>query len=220
MYDRLVNLFDINLLAAKHVLIVGVGGVGASAFEVLIRSGILNITVADFDTYEESNLNRQMNSSLEVLGKKKTSVLYNHAKSINPEIKVHVIDEFITKDSNIDVSRYDYIIDACDSVPAKCLLVKLAREKNVPIIISLGVGNRVHPEMLKVSNLANVTGDPLGKKMRSELRKMQEDINIKCVYSSEDAIKSNPVNSYMAVSSYAGILLADTVIKELLNDRD
>lgn len=217
MYNRLINLYDIEKLSNKNILLVGVGGVGSSAFEVLIRSGIKNITIVDFDTYEESNLNRQIHSNLNNIGKKKVSVLYNYAKSINPLINTQIIPEFINKNSDIDFTKYDFVLDAVDSIEAKVLLITKCHELGIPIISSLGVGNRLIPSDLSVTKLSKVTGDPLGKKLRYELKNNGFLNDTMVVASKELPVKSNPVNSYIGVSCYAGILLADYALKELLN---
>lgn len=218
MYDRLENLYDVKLLENKNILLVGVGGVGSYTFEALIRSGIKNITIIDFDTYEESNLNRQLNSTKDVIGHKKVDVLKKHALSINPDINVTIVDEFINKDSIIDYNKYDFIIDACDSMEAKVLLITKAKEYNKKIITSMGIGNRLNPTSLEINTINNVIGDPLAKKLRKELKNAQFDSNIRCVCSKELPIKGKVISSYMPVTAYAGLLIADYVIKELIND--
>lgn len=219
MYDRLYGLFGedkLNILADKKILLVGVGGVGSGVFEVLIRSGIKNITIIDFDTYEKSNLNRQLNSLEDVIGKKKVEVMKKHAKMINPSINVIALDEYLKEDSDIDLKEFDFIIDACDSVNAKAMLIEKAFANNVRIITSLGVGNRVNPTQFTITKLDKVTSDPLGKKLRNYLKKANFNEEVIVLASKEVPIKSNPVSSYIAVSLTAGILIADYVIKELL----
>ena len=220
MYERIKDLFNGNLerLFNKNILLVGVGGVGSVCFEILIRSGIKNITIIDFDHYEESNLNRQLHSNKNNIGNKKVNVLKEYASSINSDIKVEIVDDFINKDSIIDYSKYDYIIDACDSIEAKVLLITKAHEYNKKIISSLGVGNRIDPTKLKVTTIDKTAGDPLAKKLRYELKKAGFIKKVKVVASEELPIKLNPVSSYMGVSAYAGILLADVVIKDLINE--
>ena len=216
MYERLNKLINYEKLSKVNILLVGIGGVGSACFEVLIRSGIQNITI--IDTYEESNLNRQLNSSIDVIGKKKVEVLYNHAKSINPNINLEVRDEYINLNSIIDYKKYDFIIDACDSIEAKILLITKADENNVRIISSLGVGNRVKPSDLSINTLNKTVNDPLGKKLRQNLRKINFYDDVVVVSSKELPIKKTPVSSYIGVSSYAGILLADYVIKEVIKN--
>jgi len=222
MYERLNKLFtgeQTTILNNANILLVGVGGVGSVCFEILIRSGIKNITIIDFDAYEESNLNRQLHASRKTIGQSKVNVLKEYASNINDEIKVEIINEYLNKDSKLDYDTFDYIIDACDSIEAKILLITKAFEYQKKIICSLGVGNRVDPSKLSVSTLKKTTGDPLGKKLRYELKKHEFNYDIKVISSTEVPIKSNPISSYMGVSATAGILLADAVIKDLINEK-
>ena len=138
MKERLINLFgESNLKKIKntHILLVGIGGVGSFCFETLIRCGVENITVIDFDTYEESNLNRQLYATLDSLGKKKIDTALARAKSINENVNINVLDTFLDFNSDFDFSSYDYIIDACDSVPAKANLIINAKKYNKKIIL-------------------------------------------------------------------------------------
>ncbi|MBR4230903.1 MAG: ThiF family adenylyltransferase [Bacilli bacterium] len=219
MYDRLKGLFGdkLDFLAKKNILLVGVGGVGSSVFEVLIRSGIKNITIIDFDKYELSNINRQLNSNIEVIGKNKVDVLKEHANKINPDIKVESLITFLDENTNIDIKKYDYIIDACDSIKAKVLLVLACKKYNKKLICSLGVGNRVNPKSLEITTLKKTVNDPLGKKFRHELNKEGFNDEVVVLSSKEVPIKSNPVSSYIGVSMTAGILIADYVIKDLIS---
>ena len=221
MEDRLINLFgldNLNKLKTKNILLIGIGGVGSFCFETLVRSGIENITVIDFDTYEESNLNRQLYALHSTIGMKKIDTALQRAKDINPKAKITIYDEFLNIDSNLDLKIYDYIIDACDSVPAKVNIILKAYKENIKIISSLGIGNRVKPEMIKISTLKKSLSDPLGKKLNHYLVKKYnflEDIPV--VKSDEKPIKSSKVSSYVCVTSIAGILLADYVIKDIIN---
>lgn len=220
MEERLIRLFGIenlSLLKTKNILLVGIGGVGSFCFETLIRCGINNITVIDFDTYEESNLNRQLYALHSTIGKKKIDTALERAKDINPNCNIIVYDEFLDINSNLDFSKYDYIIDACDSVPAKVNIILKAKEYGIKVISSLGIGNRVRPEMVKISTLKESLSDPLGKKLNHYLVKKYNFLDdVVVVKSSEKPIKSEPVSSYVCVTSIAGILLADYVIKDII----
>ena len=218
MNERLVKLINVDNLKDKNILLVGVGGVGSFCFEVLIRSGIKNITIIDFDTYEESNINRQLNSSINTIGLYKVDVLAKHAKEIDPNINITISKDKLDSNSNLDYKKYDYIIDACDSVDAKINIITNAIKNNVKVISSMGIGNRVLPGHLRVIPFKKVNGDPLAKKLRIGLKNAKFEGNFMCVASDEVPIKSNPISSYIAVTSYAGILLADYVIKELTNE--
>ena len=223
MNQRLEGLFsqtELNKLQNANILLVGVGGVGSFCFETLIRTGIKNITIIDFDTYELSNFNRQLHANINTLDHKKVDVLKKHAKNIDANININTYDLYLDENSNIDFSKYDFIIDACDSIKAKIYLIKMAYQFHKKIICSLGVGNRLNPLMLDVTDLNKTYNDPLAKKLRNELNKIDFTGNVKVVFSKELPIKKSPVASYMAVSSSAGILLADYVIKEVVKNEN
>ena len=221
MKERLINLFGENNLEKiknAHILLVGIGGVGSFCFETLIRCGVENITVIDFDTYEESNLNRQLYATLDTLGKKKIDTALARAKSINENVNINVLDTFLDFNSDFDFSSYDYIIDACDSVPTKANLIINAKKYNKKIIVSLGIGNRVCPELVCKSTLKENLSDPLGKKLNHYLIKKCEFFdNVNVICSKEKPIKSQPISSYVCTTSVAGIYLSDYVIKDIIN---
>lgn len=221
MKERLINLFGENNLEKiknAHILLVGIGGVGSFCFETLIRCGVENITVIDFDTYEESNLNRQLYATLDTLGKKKIDTALIRAKSINENVNINVFDAFLDFNSDFDFSSYDYIIDACDSVSAKANLILNAKKYNKKIIVSLGIGNRVCPELVCKSTLKENLSDPLGKKLNHYLIKKCEFFdNVNVICSKEKPIKSQPISSYVCTTSVAGIYLSDYVIKDIIN---
>ncbi len=216
MNERLIGLIDTEKLSNFNILLVGVGGVGSACFEVLIRSGVKNITIVDFDTYEESNLNRQLHSNMEVIGKKKIDVLKKFANTLPLDINVNSVDVYLDSSSSLDFSNYDYIIDACDTIEAKVFLVKKAIEFNKKIICSMGVGNRINPLDLNVMRLSKTFNDPLAKKFRKALKDEGITKDIIVVASKELPIKKTPVSSYIGVSLTCGLLLADYVIKDLL----
>lgn len=220
MYEKLNGLFsknDLQSLGSANILLVGIGGVGSPCFECLIRSGIKNITIIDNDIYEESNLNRQLFSNIDTIGKEKTEILKAIALKINPDIKVTAIKEMINENSNLDFTKYDYIIDACDDVKAKGYLIMNADKYNVPIISTFGIGNRLDPSKIVVC-LNNEINDHLGKKLNKYLSKNNFNKNFKVVASREAAIKQNPIGSYICVTMSAGIMLANEVIKDVVNE--
>ena len=221
MKERLINLFGENNLEKiknAHILLVGIGGVGSFCFETLIRCGVENITVIDCDTYEESNLNRQLYATLDTLGKKKIDTALARAKSINENVNINVLDTFLDFNSDFDFSSYDYIIDACDSVPTKANLIINAKKYNKKIIVSLGIGNRVCPELVCKSTLKENLSDPLGKKLNHYLIKKCEFFdNVNVICSKEKPIKSQSISSYVCTTSVAGIYLSDYVIKDIIN---
>ena len=156
MFDRLINLIGENnfkLIKNKKVLLVGVGGVGGFTLEALIRSGIHNITIYDDDAIELSNLNRQIISSLNNIGNKKIDEAIKRAKSINNEINIFGYTEKISEKNIEDIGKFDYIIDACDDLKAKVLLIKYALKNNIKIICALGTGKRITSDNIVIKKL-------------------------------------------------------------------
>ena len=205
-------------LKNKHVIIFGVGGVGSYAVEAIARSGIENITVVDNDTVSISNLNRQLIALNSTLGKLKTTVVKERILDINPDI--NVIEKPIFFDENtkgeFDFSNYDYVIDCIDSVNSKVLLIKQAKENNVPIISCMGTGNKLDPSLLQIADIKDTSYCPLARAVRNRLKK-ENIYSLTVVYSKEQPKKSEGVPSSCAfVPSSAGLLMASHVIRELI----
>ena len=220
---KLIGEENNNMLKSKNILLVGLGGVGGIAFEMLIRSGINNITVIAFDKFEESNLNRQILSNSSNISLYKVDVAKKRACLINKECSVLTynskIDEEFIKSIN---TNYDYIIDAIDDINAKVLLVKFATSNNIKIISSCGTGNRLDPEKLYITNIWKTSNDPLGRKLRYLLRKENISYKLPVVSSKElPLIKTNnSVGSMAMVPNSAGIMLASYVINDILKGSD
>ena len=182
MLDRLHLILDditINNFKNAKILIVGIGGVGGYALECLVRSGFENITIVDSDIIDKSNLNRQIISLNSNLGINKTEVAKKRSLDINPKATINIINEFVLED-NISVlfkNDYDYIIDACDTITTKILLIKNAYEKNIKIISCLGTGNRFDSTRLGITKLNKTYNDPLAKNLRRILREKNLKIN-------------------------------------------
>ncbi|MBQ9013411.1 MAG: ThiF family adenylyltransferase [Bacilli bacterium] len=220
---KLIGEENNKMLKSKNILLVGLGGVGGSTFEMLIRSGINNITIIDFDKFEESNLNRQILSDSSNISLYKVDVAKKRASLINKECNVLAynskIDEEFIKNIN---TNYDYIIDAIDDIKAKVLLVKFATSNNIKIISSCGTGNRLNPEKLYITNIWKTSNDPLARKLRYLLRKEKISYKLPVVSSKElPLIKTNNfVGSMAMVPNSAGIMLASYVINDILRGSD
>ena len=185
-------------LEKSHVAIFGIGGVGGYTVEALVRSGVGAIDLIDDDKVCLTNLNRQIIATRKTVGKYKVDVMKERILDINPDCKVEVHKCFYlpeTKDE-FDFSRYDYIVDAVDTVTAKVQLVMEAKEKQVPIISSMGAGNKLDPAAFEVADIYKTSVCPLAKVMRRELKKRGVD-HLKVVYSREPAM--TPVDD-MAIS--------------------
>lgn len=221
MYDRVINLIgpdNFDILSKKKILLVGVGGVGGFVFEALIRSGIKNITVYDGDTVEITNLNRQLVANLDTIGKYKSDIAVSKAKKINEDINVSGYNKFLDASNINDLDKdYDYIIDACDSINTKLELIRFAEDKNIKIISSMGVGNRVDASKLIITKLNKTSNDPLAKKLRKLVKDSNLNMNTLVLCSKELPIKKGKVDSLITLPGVAGLLIANYVINDLIN---
>ena len=224
MLERLEWILDKELIekfSNSNILLVGVGGVGGACLEALIRLGLKNITVVDNDTFQESNLNRQILSNTNNIGQSKVKEAVLRAKSINSNISIKNMEMFLNE-ANIDeinYKEYDFIIDCCDTITTKLLLVKKAIENNVKIISSMGTGNRMDPTKLEITNIWKTNSDPVAKIMRKLLR--DNDINYKLpvVTSKELPIKiqSRKPGSCALVPNVAGFYIAYYVFNDIIH---
>lgn len=203
-----------------RVAVFGVGGVGSYTVEALARSGIGAIDLIDNDTFNVTNLNRQLYATHETIGQYKVDVARERILDINPECTVTTYKMFYLPENadTLDLSVYDYIVDAIDTVSAKVELIIRADKCGVKIISSMGTGNKLRPELFEVADIYKTSVCPLAKVMRARLKK--EGIKkLKVVYSKEEPIKNtdNIIGSVPFVPSVAGLILAAEVIKDLSN---
>lgn len=223
MFERIIELIGnehFQSLSSAHVFLIGLGGVGGYTLEALVRSGIQTFTLCDFDVMEESNLNRQLLATSDNLGKRKVEEAKKRILAINPHCNVYLLSEHFEKEfwSRFDFSSYDFVIDACDDVFVKVEIIIRAMNQGVPIITCMGTGNRIHPEFLKVSLLHQTNYDPLSRKMRQLLRKVDEKyLDVPVVWSSEKTISSSSIGTLCPVPMVAGSYLANYVIHFILN---
>ena len=206
------------LLMNKTILLCGVGGVGSYALEALIRMGIGHIILVDHDTVNTTNINRQIIALHSTVGKLKVDVAKERCMDIFPNAIIDTYPIFINKD-NIETlfkHKIDYIIDAIDTVSAKLLLIEKANELNIPIISSMGTGNKLNPLAFKVADISKTNVCPLARVMRNELKKRGIS-KVKCVYSEElPVIQTQTPASIAFVPSVTGLLIASEVIKDLM----
>lgn len=228
MYSRTRMLIGdgVEKLKAARVLVCGLGGVGGYAVEAFARAGVGAIDALDNDVFSLSNLNRQILATRDTVGRRKTAVAEERIKSINPDCKVVIYDMFYSPESadGIDLSVYDYIVDAIDTVTAKIELISRAKACGVKIISCMGTGNKLGTEF-KVADISKTKACPLAKVMRKEL-KQRGISDVKAVYSEEVPIVAKNVLSengrhIPASISYApaiaGLTLAAEVINDILN---
>lgn len=210
----------IEKLKKCRVAVFGVGGVGSYTVEALARAGVGAIDLIDNDVFNVTNINRQLYATYKTIGQYKVDVARERIADINPECNVTTHKMFYLPENadSIDLSQYDYIVDAIDTVAAKVELVINADKCGIPIISSMGTGNKLHPEMFEVTDIYKTSVCPLAKVMRTRLKK--EGIKkLKVVYSKEEPIKNadNIIGSVPFVPSVAGLIIAGEVIKDLLN---
>lgn len=217
----LISDEQLNKFCNSNVLIVGIGGVGGACFEALVRMGIKNITVVDGDTFSTSNLNRQLLCTNSNIGHSKVKVALLRAKSINSDILVDCKEMFLNEANidEIDYSKYDYIIDCCDTMTTKLLLIKKALEYNVKIISSMGTGNRLDPTKLEIMNIWKTENDPVAKAMRKMLRDNNIKYKLPVLCSTELPIKisSRTPGSVSFVPNVAGFCIASYVFNDIIN---
>ena len=213
-------------LAASHVCVVGLGGVGGYAVEALARSGVGQLTLIDQDVYGESNLNRQLGALRSTLGRSKAEVLAERVRDINPRCAVHpVTARYDAQSRSILPAACDYLVDAIDLVSCKIDLIATALDRQLPIISALGTGNKLNPALLEVTDLSKTRGCPLARVMRRELGR-RGIRHLKVVYSPEEARpcaqpeapppgRRSVPGSAAWVPSAAGLMMGGAVVMDL-----
>lgn len=213
-------------LKNARVAVFGIGGVGGHAAEALARSGVGALELIDKDTVDITNINRQTVAYLDTVGKYKTDIMKERIALINPDAEVTVHNCFFLPETSggFDFSRYDYVVDAVDTVSAKIELVMKAQAAGVPMICSMGAGNKLDPTAFEVADIYSTSVCPLARVMRTELRKRGVE-RLKVVYSKEPPITPLPSDeitekrtvpgSTAFVPSVAGLIIAGEVVKDL-----
>lgn len=233
--DRTSMIFgkeNIEKLRNTTVTIFGVGGVGSFAAESLVRTGIGKFILVDFDVIAISNINRQIHSNINTVGKYKVEEMAKRMREINPKVEIIPLKEKYNKENSDMFFKYDtdYIIDCIDMVSSKIDLIVRSKEEGIPIISAMGAGNKTDPTMLEIGDIYETEACPLARVMRRELRKRNID-NLKVVYSKEKAIepKIKEINqenkkvspgSVIYLPGVSGMIIASEVIKDILNQED
>lgn len=227
MYHRtslLIGDDGVEKLKNSHVWIFGVGGVGSYAGEALVRAGVGRLSVVDHDVVSVSNLNRQLIALRSTIGKPKAEVFVQRALDINPDIKVTGINRCYTPDNSSEFyfGDADYIIDAIDMVTSKIELIHNAKSAGVPIVSSMGTGNKLDNTHFEITDIYKTTTDPLAKVMRRELKKRGIE-SLDVVYSTAQPIKppceegQRPITASVPwVPSVGGLIIAGKVIEDIL----
>ncbi|MGO0984739.1 tRNA threonylcarbamoyladenosine dehydratase [Clostridioides difficile] len=222
----LVGDDGIEKLKNSNVIVFGVGGVGSFTVEALARAGVGNLTIVDFDDVDITNINRQIPALHSTVGKYKVDVMEERILDINPNINIKKIRNLYNKDTSSEIltERYDYVVDAIDMVSSKIHLIETCEEKGLKIISSMGMGNKLDPTKIVVTDIHKTSTCPLAKVMRKELRDRGIK-KLKVVYSSEQPIelKKKVMNgkkvtpgSVSFVPSIGGLVIASVIVNELL----
>ena len=221
MFERLITLIgedNVNKLKKANVLIVGLGGVGGYALETLVRSGIYNLTIVDGDIVELSNLNRQIISKRDVIGRPKALAAQARTLEINPDVNLRVINEFISEDnfSLLNIDSFDYVIDACDDLNLKLLLIKNADKYK--LISSMGTANKMDMTRFKITTIDKTSYDPLAKIIRKKIKEEKIRTKFKVVSSDEKVMKNGTKLGTIAyMPAVSGLLCASYVINDIIN---
>ena len=233
--ELLIWIEGIEKLNKSKVAVFGLGGVGSYVVEGLARAGIGNFILVDNDKVDLTNINRQIIATHKTIGIPKVEVARNRILDINPDAKVEIYQEFFMPDSKeILDNTVNYVVDAVDTVTAKIEIVVRAKKLNIPIISSMGTGNKLDPTKFEVTDIYKTSICPLAKVMRKELKARGID-NLKVVYSKEKAIKPGSINeleikeenkikkqvpgSISFVPSVAGLIIAGEVIKDIIDKK-
>ena len=219
-------------LSRAHVAVFGVGGVGSFACEALARAGVGVITLIDNDTVSVTNRNRQLIALASTVGKNKVDVMRDRILDINPACRVTALNLFFTPETALDLGQFDYVIDAIDTVTAKLFLIEQCYAQNIPIICSMGTGNKLDPTRFEVADIYKTSVCPLARVIRQECKKRHIK-RLKVVFSTEEPAKIPPERyalcpgdskgtagrpvpaSVSFVPPVAGFILAGAVIRDL-----
>ncbi len=218
----LIGMDGVELLKNSSILVIGLGGVGGACAEAIVRSGVGHVGLCDFDSVDITNINRQILATTSVVGANKTDVARARMLEINPTVHISTYPYFID-DSNIDmlnIADYDFVIDACDSVPTKILLAKTCQELGVSIISCMGTGDKLYPERFEIADIYSSSVCPLARSMRKKLKAA----NIKkldVLYSREEPVRHSREEGVKAGSisftpPVAGYILAAHAVRKIL----
>lgn len=223
-FTRLVSIVgqdNVNNFKTKTICVIGVGGVGGSTVEALVRSGIEHIILVDFDKIDVTNINRQLVALHSTIGRKKIDVWKERIFDINPAAEVITYDMFLDKDNMEEVfkNKINYLVDACDTISTKKMLIMESIKRSIPFIVSLGTGNKLDPSLLEITDLTNTAYDPLARILRKWVKDERIDTHIQVLSSKEHPVKTGErtPGSSAFVPNGAGLLIASYIIRKLMN---
>lgn len=224
--EMLLGTENIEKIKNAKIAVFGIGGVGSFVTEGLVRCGVSNIDLYDFDKVAESNINRQLIATEKTIGRYKVDVMKERILEINKNANVNAYNIFFNSESNIDFSIYDYVIDAIDTVTSKLLIIKKCHELNIPVISSMGTGNKLDPTRFKITDIKKTSVCPLAKVMRYELKRLNIN-SLKVLFSDEEPLtplisleedegkRRKTPGSVSFVPPVAGLIIAGEVIKDI-----
>ena len=230
--ELLLGEQKLNLLRRAHILVVGVGGVGAYAAEMIARAGVGQMTIADADAVGVTNINRQLVALHSTIGRPKCEVLAERLTDINPELKLHIVNRFIKDDETdalLDSAKFDYVVDAIDTLSPKLALIKGALERGIPLVSSMGAGAKTDPTLMEIKDIAKTHHCPLAHMLRKRLHKIGIKRGFRAVFSPEpvregamilceEQNKKSNVGTISYIPALFGIGCASVVIRDLIGE--
>ncbi len=230
--ELLLGKEKLNILQNAHVLVVGLGGVGAYAAEMVARAGVGHMTIADADTVGESNINRQLLALHSTIGRHKSEVMAERLRDINPNIELHVITDYIRDEKTyelLDAAHYDYVIDCIDTLSPKVNLIAGALERNIPLVSSMGAGAKTDPTQIEIKDIGKSHHCPLAHMLRKRLHKLGIRSGFYAVFSpepvregamilAEETNKKSNVGTISYIPAVFGCACASVVIRDLLGE--
>ncbi len=227
--ELLIGTEQLELLNSKHVVIVGLGGVGSVAAEMIARAGIGKLTIVDGDQVDITNINRQVLALNSTINKRKVELMKARLLDINPKLKIDAIDEYMRITDIIELlnTKYDYVVDAIDTLSPKINLIKQTLEKKIPLISSMGAGGKLDPTKIEIADISKSYNDNLARMLRKKLHKLDIYTGFKVVFSSEKIDKNSVIiqesenkKSNVGTISYMpaafGIFISSVVIRDLI----
>ena len=230
--ELLLGKEKLGVLRRAHVLVVGLGGVGAYAAEMIARAGVGRMTIADADTVSLSNINRQLVAMHSTVGRQKADVLAERLRDIAPELELTVVNEYIRDEKTyalLDAARYDYVVDAIDTLSPKLALIAAALERGMPLVSSMGTGAKTDPTRMEIADIAKTHHCPLAHMLRKRLHKIGIRRGFRAVFSPEpmragalilceERNKKSNVGTISYIPALFGIGCASVVIRDLLGE--
>jgi tRNA A37 threonylcarbamoyladenosine dehydratase len=230
--ELLLGQDKLNTLRNANVLVVGVGGVGAYAAEMIVRSGVGRMTIADADKVSESNINRQLVALHSTIGREKCNILAERLRDINPELQLSIVNRFIKDDETdalLDSDRFDYVVDAIDTLSPKLALIKGSLDRGIPLVSSMGAGAKTDPTLMEIKDISKTHHCPLAHMLRKRLHKIGIKRGFWAVFSPEpvregamilceEQNKKSNVGTISYIPALFGIGCASVVVRDLVGE--